>query len=103
MPKNEYKNSLYEVNPFKSFRFRIICVFIEAFFPCRFGSELVLVDSYPENNFTQHLAHLQLDHPTSSYWLGAVTLNDLNTNTLESAGGEHVSLYSGENKPTHLA
>jgi hypothetical protein len=54
-----------------------------------------LVDSYVENNFTQHLAHSQLDHPTSSYWLGAVALNELNTNTLESAAGHHVSLYSG--------
>ncbi|XP_018027289.2 sushi, von Willebrand factor type A, EGF and pentraxin domain-containing protein 1, partial [Hyalella azteca] len=61
----------------------------------RFGAELLLVDSYVENNFTQHLAHSQLDHPTSSYWLGAVALNELNTNTLESAGGDHVSLYSG--------
>ncbi|XP_069982834.1 uncharacterized protein uif isoform X2 [Penaeus vannamei] len=61
----------------------------------RFGSDLVLVESYEQNNFTEHLAHQTLDHPTNSYWLGLVSLNDLSTNTLESAGGQHVSLYSG--------
>lgn len=66
------------------------------FFFSRFGSDLVLVESYEQNNFTEHLAHQTLDHPTNSYWLGLVSLNDLSTNTLESAGGQHVSLYSGE-------
>ncbi|XP_063614589.1 sushi, von Willebrand factor type A, EGF and pentraxin domain-containing protein 1-like isoform X2 [Penaeus indicus] len=61
----------------------------------RFGSDLVQVESYEQNNFTEHLAHQTLDHPTNSYWLGLVSLNDLSTNTLESAGGKHVSLYSG--------
>ncbi|XP_071520140.1 uncharacterized protein uif isoform X2 [Panulirus ornatus] len=61
----------------------------------RFGSDLVLVESYGQNNFTEGLAHQVLDEPTNSYWLGLVSLNDLSTNTLESAGGEHVSLYSG--------
>ncbi|XP_064091137.1 sushi, von Willebrand factor type A, EGF and pentraxin domain-containing protein 1-like isoform X2 [Macrobrachium nipponense] len=61
----------------------------------RFGSDLVLVESYDQNNFTENLAHQTLDDPTNSYWLGLVSLNDLSTNTLESAGGKHVSLYSG--------
>ncbi|XP_076035426.1 sushi, von Willebrand factor type A, EGF and pentraxin domain-containing protein uif [Oratosquilla oratoria] len=61
----------------------------------RFGSELVLIESYQENNFTQILANEFLQEPTKSYWLGLVSLNDLSTNTLESAGGRHVSLYSG--------
>ncbi|KAK7079934.1 Calcium ion binding, partial [Halocaridina rubra] len=61
----------------------------------KFGSDLVLVESYNQNNFTEGLAHKTLDEPTSSYWLGLMSLNDLSTNTLESAGGKHVSLYSG--------
>ncbi|CAL4150116.1 unnamed protein product [Meganyctiphanes norvegica] len=61
----------------------------------RFGADLTLVESYEQNNFTQWLAHSELDTPTNSYWLGLVSLNDLSTNTLESAGGRHVSLYSG--------
>ncbi|XP_045614794.2 uncharacterized protein uif isoform X1 [Procambarus clarkii] len=61
----------------------------------RFGSDLVLVESYSQNNFTEGLAHASLDDPTNSYWLGLVSLNDLSTNTLESASGKHVSLYSG--------
>ncbi|XP_045124302.1 sushi, von Willebrand factor type A, EGF and pentraxin domain-containing protein 1-like isoform X1 [Portunus trituberculatus] len=61
----------------------------------RFGSDLVLVESYEQNNFTNTLAKRSLDDAANSYWLGLVTLNDLSTNTLGSASGKHVSLYSG--------
>ena len=65
----------------------------------RYGSDLVLVESYAENNFTAGLASKSLgpsDRHDQHYWLGLATLDDLRTNTLESAAGLLVSQYAGE-------
>lgn len=74
-------NSTYQ--PFCSFR--------------RYGSQLVLVETFSESNITETLASDARggSNPDGAFWLGLRTLNDLTTNTLESASGEHVSLYSG--------
>lgn len=57
------------------------------------------VESYAENNLTASIANSSgsierrgLDH----YWLGLASLDDLRTNTLESAAGTLVSQYSGK-------
>lgn len=65
----------------------------------RYGSDLVLVESYSENNFTAGLATRSLgpaDRNQQHYWLGLASLDDLRTNTLESAAGLLVSQYSGK-------
>ena len=57
-----------------------------------------MVETYSEANATDTLADRYLGSTGSSnrnFWLGLQTLNDLTTNTLESASGDHVSLYSG--------
>lgn len=63
----------------------------------RYGAELVAVDSYAENNVT--LAITKSSDPSrrgaDKYWLGLTSLDDLRTNTLESAAGTLVSQYSG--------
>lgn len=62
----------------------------------RYGAELVAVDTYYENNVTHSL--IRTSDPikrTNKYWLGLATLDDLRTNTLESASGILVSQYSG--------
>lgn len=59
------------------------------------------VESYAENNLTASIANSSgsierrgLDH----YWLGLASLDDLRTNTLESAAGTLVSQYSGKKR-----
>ncbi|XP_046990617.1 sushi, von Willebrand factor type A, EGF and pentraxin domain-containing protein 1 [Schistocerca americana] len=64
----------------------------------RYGSDLVLVESYAENNYTASVALRSLqpgDHSSHQYWLGLAALDDLRTNTLESAAGLLVSQYAG--------
>ncbi|KAK7873875.1 hypothetical protein R5R35_005737 [Gryllus longicercus] len=64
----------------------------------RYGSDLVLVESYGENNFTAGLASRSMgpaDRSNQHYWLGLASLDDLRTNTLESAAGLLVSQYAG--------
>ncbi|XP_073992974.1 sushi, von Willebrand factor type A, EGF and pentraxin domain-containing protein uif isoform X1 [Rhodnius prolixus] len=64
----------------------------------RYGSDLVLVESYGENNFTANLAWRYLgpgERRIQHYWLGLASLDDLRTNTLESAAGILVSQYAG--------
>ncbi|XP_050541159.1 sushi, von Willebrand factor type A, EGF and pentraxin domain-containing protein 1 [Daktulosphaira vitifoliae] len=64
----------------------------------RYGSDLVLIESYAENNYTASLARRSLspaDRNNQRYWLGLASLDDLRTNTLEYAGGVLVSQYSG--------
>lgn len=61
----------------------------------------MLVESYAENNFTAGLATKSLgpgDHNKQKYWLGLASLDDLRTNTLESAAGVLVSQYAGQCK-----
>lgn len=67
------------------------------FYFSRYGSELVAVDSYAENNATLAIAsNAEASRRTSDkYWLGLASLDDLRTNTLESASGALVSQYSG--------
>ncbi|GBP19642.1 Fibropellin-1 [Eumeta japonica] len=59
----------------------------------RYGSELMVVDSYAENNMTAHMV------PTSPsnnhYWIGLATVDDLRTNTLETTAHALVSQYAG--------
>lgn len=64
---------------------------------CRYGSELVAIDSYNENNVTLSLAASAdpSKRYSNKYWLGLASLDDLRTNTLESAAGALVSQYSG--------
>ena len=62
----------------------------------RYGAELALVEGTQENNFTSHLAYSYLkDANIKSYWLGMHTIDNLLTNTLESASGRFVSKYIG--------
>ncbi|XP_052128948.1 sushi, von Willebrand factor type A, EGF and pentraxin domain-containing protein 1 [Frankliniella occidentalis] len=65
----------------------------------RYGSNLVLVESYAENNLTAGLATRNLGpalgREAQQYWLGLASLDDLRTNTLESAAGLLVSQYAG--------
>lgn len=55
------------------------------------------VDSYSENNATLFIAsNTEASRRTSDkFWLGLASLDDLRTNTLESASGALVSQYSG--------
>lgn len=65
----------------------------------RYGSDLLLVESYAENNFTAKLARRSLgpaERSNQKYWLGLASLDDLKTNTLESAGGVLLSQYAGK-------
>lgn len=51
----------------------------------------MVVESYSENNVSASMVPPKLKH----YWLGLVSLDDLLTNTLESAAGMLVSQYAG--------
>lgn len=56
------------------------------------------VETYSENNLTATLVASSggLERRGSNhYWLGLASLDDLKTNTLESAAGTLVSQYSG--------
>lgn len=64
----------------------------------RYGSDLVLVESFAENNYTAGLVTRSTgpaDRNGQHYWLGLASLDDLRTNTLESAAGLLVSQYAG--------
>ena len=63
----------------------------------RYGSNLVSVASFRQNNFTGELAQqqLQTSNPEDAYWLGYQTQNELQTNTLASASGSQISQYYG--------
>jgi hypothetical protein len=57
------------------------------------------VESYGENNLTATIAAASVPlerRGVNHYWLGLASLDDLRTNTLESAAGTLVSQYSGE-------
>lgn len=51
----------------------------------------MVVESYSENNMSASMIGRHLDR----YWLGLASLDDLRTNTLESAAGMLVSQYAG--------
>lgn len=63
----------------------------------RYGAELITIDSFTENNVTLSLVHSNDVNKrlSNKYWLGLASLDDLRTNTLESAAGTLVSQYSG--------
>lgn len=62
----------------------------------RYGSELALIENFWQSNYTHSLATANLkDSLQKAYWLGLMTVDDLSTNTLESAGGSYISLYMG--------
>jgi hypothetical protein len=64
----------------------------------RYGSDLELVESFAENNYTAGLVTRSIgpaDRNGQHYWLGLASLDDLRTNTLESAAGLLVSQYAG--------
>lgn len=67
------------------------------FLSFRYGSELVAIDSYNENNVTLSLVASAdpSKRLSNKFWLGLASLDDLRTNTLESAAGTLVSQYSG--------
>lgn len=59
------------------------------------------VESYGENNLTATIATASVPmerRGVNHYWLGLASLDDLRTNTLESAAGTLFSQYSGELK-----
>lgn len=51
------------------------------------------VETYDENNVTSSVV---TGRSLKHYWLGLASLDDLRTNTLESASGMLVSQYAGE-------
>ncbi|KAB7498637.1 Fibropellin-1 [Armadillidium nasatum] len=64
----------------------------------KYGSDLVEVETFTESNTTDSIASRYIGGGSPSenaFWLGLRTLNDLTTNALESAAGDHLSLYSG--------
>ncbi|KAK9881868.1 hypothetical protein WA026_018067 [Henosepilachna vigintioctopunctata] len=66
----------------------------------RYGSNLMSIESYEENNYTTTIAASAVpierrSNASRNYWLGLASLDDLKTNTLESAAGTLVSQYSG--------
>ena len=63
-----------------------------------YGSDLVVVESYQQNNISERLAQEGLNavtHPDAAFWLGLMSLDDLSTNTLEAASGSLVPQYAG--------
>ena len=59
----------------------------------RYGSDLVSVESFRQNNFTAELASEYLTgQEESSYWLGLQAYNELQTNTLSADDGHQVLL-----------
>lgn len=58
----------------------------------------MVVESYTENNETATIATNSNNdrHGRLHYWLGLAALDDLRTNTLESAAGTLVSQYAGK-------
>jgi hypothetical protein len=57
----------------------------------RYGSDLVSVESFRQNNFTADLASEFLTgQEDSSYWLGLQAYNELQTNTLSADDGHQV-------------
>lgn len=68
-----------------------------------YGSDLVVVESYQQNNISEKLAQEQLNpvtHPDAAFWLGLMSLDDLSTNTLEAASGSLVQQYAGNDRLT---
>ncbi|XP_067122803.1 uncharacterized protein [Centruroides vittatus] len=62
----------------------------------RYGSELVLIEDYNQNNFTNDIAKASLREAGQlSYWIGLTSVDSLSTNTLESASGSFISKYVG--------
>ncbi|XP_013781236.1 uncharacterized protein LOC106465521 [Limulus polyphemus] len=62
----------------------------------RYGSELVLITEYGQNNFSSSLAASGLRNMGQvAYWIGLKTVDDLSTNTLESAGSDFLPKYVG--------
>ena len=62
----------------------------------RYGSHLVTVSSYRQNNFTAQLASEFLSgQADKSYWLGLKAHNNLQTNMLIGADEEQISQYFG--------
>lgn len=53
------------------------------------------IETYGENNLTANLIPSN-GRAREHYWLGLASLDDLRTNTLQSAGGALVSQYSGK-------
>lgn len=65
----------------------------------------MLVESYSENNYTANLALKNLnpvERRDQHYWLGLASLDDLKTNTLESASGLLFSQYAGKTTEKYL-
>uniref|UniRef100_T1IXR4 Uncharacterized protein n=1 Tax=Strigamia maritima TaxID=126957 RepID=T1IXR4_STRMM len=64
----------------------------------RYGSELLFISKYSQNNFTQYLASRELsESDDKAYWIGLHTVDELRTNTLESATAKSsfLSKYAG--------
>jgi hypothetical protein len=73
---------IFDVNLPNSLIFISLFVSVDSY-----GSDLVVVESYQQNNISERLAQEQLNpvtHPDATFWLGLMSLDDLSTNTLEA-------------------
>lgn len=62
----------------------------------RYGSRLVVVRDFWQNNFTSWLASDKLlSSATPSYWIGLRAVDDLSTNTLQTSSGNFLSKFIG--------
>ena len=74
-----------------------VILFILFFFLyCRYGGDLVVVESYQQNNVSERLAQHRLQNTAdASFWLGLKSLDDLSTNMLDAASGSLVPQFAG--------
>lgn len=87
---------IFDVNLPNSLIFISLFVSVDSY-----GSDLVVVESYQQNNISERLAQEQLNpvtHPDAAFWLGLMSLDDLSTNTLEAASGSLVQQYAGNDR-----
>lgn len=80
--------------------FRVIQISNSLFYDVacfRYGADLVVVESYQQNNISERLAQEKLSSvPESAFWLGLSSLDGLSTNQLEAASGSLVPQYAGK-------
>ena len=79
----------------QTFIIHLLIIYFFVYF--RYGSDLVSVESFRQNNFTAELASEFLTgQEDSSYWLGLQAYNELQTNTLSADDGHQVGSVINE-------